>query len=88
MLKHVKRMKVVAAMVLAGGIATQFGGCTSSLVSGGLAVFDFCAILGPDCRIGPIAPCGRSTYDGSEQDFALAVADDLLVDCPAPTVAP
>ncbi len=39
-----------------------------------LAGLDFCALIGPNCTLGPIAPCGDPTTS----------EDDLLIDCPAP----
>ena len=80
-----KRLKLILAAALAGGVATQFGGCSTALLNGALASFDFCAILGPDCRLGPIAPCGATTCT-TDAECQAARLDDLLLDCPPPTL--
>lgn len=71
-----KRANLIVGLVLSGGLMAQFGGCILTGLGGSiLGALDFCSLLGPDCVLGPLAPCG---------DPATA-EDDLLVDCPAPT---
>ncbi|MCK6483248.1 MAG: hypothetical protein HUU22_07275 [Phycisphaerae bacterium] len=78
MRKFRSRLTVVAAVALCSTVL-QLGGCMTAGINGLLATFDFCAVLGPDCTLGPIAPCGDPTTD----------EDDLLLDCPPPTaIAP
>src|SRR5262249_6877846 len=73
-MKRMARTKWLLTLVLSGAALTQLGPCGAAYVNGGLAAFDFCAILGPDCTLGPIAPCGNP----------LTSQDDLLLDCPKP----
>lgn len=73
MKKRKARTAVFVSLVLCGGLIAQFGGCLLTGFNGGLlGAVDFCALLGPDCVLGPLAPCGDPT----------TTADDLLVDCP------
>ena len=71
------RVKLLAAVLLCG-MMMQFGGCFVAVINAGLATLDFCALLGPDCVLGPISPCGDPT----------TADDDILVDCPPPIVTP
>lgn len=60
--------------VLTCGTLLQLGNCISVAATIGLGTLDFCALLGPDCTLGPIAPCGDPT----------TTMDDFLLDCPLP----
>jgi hypothetical protein len=73
-MKKKARLACIVAFVLTGGVMMQFGGCLTALASSGIAAIDFCSLLGPNCVLGPIAPCGDPT----------TTADDLLLDCPKP----
>jgi len=67
---------MLAALCTAGMVfQTQ---CIATGINLGLAGIDFCALLGPDCTLGPIAPCGNP-----DNPF-----DNLLVDCPGTIIIP
>jgi len=72
-MKRRNRTKALLAALVCGTVL-QFGSCISAAGTVILATLDFCALLGPDCTLGPIAPCGDPT----------TAADDLLTDCPPP----
>lgn len=73
-MKRKIRVISLAAAWLSMGMVLQVGGCLTAAANTALAAVDFCALLGPDCTFGPIAPCGDPTTS----------ADDLLIDCPKP----
>ncbi len=70
-----RRLRILGFMAAfsSAGILLQ-GTCIANGINIGLAGLDFCALLGPNCTLGPIAPCGDPTTS----------EDDLLIDCPAP----
>jgi len=68
------RMFTLAATVLTAGMVFQLGACLTNGAIIGMAGFDFCSLLGPNCTLGPFGFCGSN----------LTAADDLLVDCPPP----
>lgn len=71
-MKRWMRRAAVAAMFTGVGVVFQLGSCIATSLNVGLSAIDFCALLGPDCTLGPIAPCGSP----------LTPLDNLLVDCP------
>lgn len=71
-MKRRLRAMTVFAAVVTSGVLIQ--GCLPAVLNIGLAGIDFCSLLGPNCVLGPIAPCGNPN----------TTADDLLVDCPPP----
>ena len=77
-MKRFKRKAVLAAMFTGVGILFQFGSCIPTALTIGMSAIDFCALLGDDCTLGPIAPCGTP----------LSPFDNLLVDCPGPLTNP
>ena len=76
-MKRFKRTAVLAAMFTGVGVLFQLGigGCIATSLNVGLSAIDFCSLLGSDCTLGPIAPCGDPRFP----------QDDLLVDCPFTT---
>jgi len=70
--KRKASFKLLTVVLLCGGTLSQLGGCFAAGFNNMLAAIDFCSVLGPDCVLGPIAPCG-------DPDTPL---DDLLTDCP------
>jgi len=66
--------KAAFAVMCAGvGVVFQFGGgCVATALTIGSSAIDFCALLGDDCTLGPIAFCGNPDF----------IEDNLLVDCP------
>ncbi len=76
-MKRWMRKAAVAAMFTGVGVVFQLGSCIATSINIGLSVVDFCSLLGPDCTLGPIAPCGDPTV----------IEDNLLVDCPV-TIVP
>jgi len=71
-MKRWMRKAAVAAVFTGVGVVFQLGSCIATSINIGLSAIDFCALLGPDCTLGPIAPCGSP----------LSPQDNLLVDCP------
>lgn len=72
-MKRRKRMLTLAAALLTAGMVFQTQ-CIATAANIALAGLDFCSLIGPNCTLGPIAPCG----DPTTRD------DDLLIDCPDP----
>ena len=70
-----RRLRILGFMAAlsSAGILLQTA-CIANALNIGLSGLDFCALIGPKCTLGPIAPCGDPT----------TAEDDLLVDCPAP----
>ena len=77
-MKRFAKKKMLLGLVLCAGVLMQLGPCGSALFSGFLASIDFCSILGPDCTLGPISPCGNPNDQ----------LDNLLLDCPGETLPP
>src|SRR5438552_15226255 len=71
-MKRMVRSKWLIGVLLCGAVLTQLGPCGAGIFNGLLATVDFCSVLGPDCTLGPIAPCGDPN----------TTIDDLLLDCP------
>lgn len=72
MKRRMRILGLVAALSSAGFLFQA--DCIATGINISLAGIDFCALLGPNCTLGPIAPCGDPTTS----------EDDLLADCPPP----
>jgi len=70
-----RRVRKAAFLAMCAGVGIAFqsiGSCVATSLTIASSIIDFCSLLGPDCTLGPIAPCGDP----------LNPADNLLVDCP------
>jgi len=82
-----RRVIVVAASLMGGGVLLQLGNCAAQAANFALGAADFCAFsLTPECTFGPLAPCGipdTRTIDANGNLGPIQNAeDDILLDCP------
>ena len=82
-----RRVLVVTACLLGGGLVLQLAACGSLAANLALGALDFCSLtFTADCTVGPFAPCGIPDTATIDADGTIGpvmnAEDDLLVYCP------